>query len=100
MVMDPGGGLDLACDRAVGMGAISLRPLGFPERTRLGLDPWLRIGVPRLWLSRLSLAASPSVFLQQSHSTWKLHRLVSTGTWGALAPTSRRRQRSTSISSG
>ena len=35
-------GMDLAFERTVGMGALSLRPMGILVRTGLGVDTWLR----------------------------------------------------------
>ena len=77
--------LDVAFERALGLGSLSLRAMGLLVWSWLGVDTRLRIFLSRVRSKGLSLAARSCLLLQQSNSARELRWLVSARAGRALA---------------
>ena len=85
VVMDTFRGLDLAFERAVGLGALSLWTMVIFAGHRLGMDTGVRLDLSRIRLQGLPLASRACFFLEQSDSSRQLRWLVPPGARRALA---------------
>ena len=77
--------LDVALERALGLGALSLRAMVINLGSRMGVDTRLRLGISRIWLQGLPLASGACLLLQQPDSARQLCWVVPACAGRALA---------------